>query len=228
MDFESNIGLVRHVLHRTFPTWLNTEEGKDLFQEGCIGLLKAIDRYDGRVKFSSFAVPYIRGEILHYLRDKLKLVRHRTEEVRFASLDRLLEMYEADDEGIPNRAILPLFADPRTLNDPYGAIDLEMAIESLEPRSREIALDIARGATAAETIAREGIAAITYYRRLRALRGSLQRAIEREKETGASDCPKCGGRSRRARKLYHCTRCGFHFDPARVYHRERGRPKGHR
>jgi RNA polymerase sigma-B factor len=46
-------------------------EFEDLAQLARIGLLKAIDRFDPAqgFKFSSFAVPYIRGEILHYLRD---------------------------------------------------------------------------------------------------------------------------------------------------------------
>ncbi|MBS3939105.1 MAG: SigB/SigF/SigG family RNA polymerase sigma factor [Peptococcaceae bacterium] len=44
---------------------------EDLFQIGCIGLLKAIDRFDPsyNVKFSTYAVPLIIGEIRRYLRD---------------------------------------------------------------------------------------------------------------------------------------------------------------
>lgn len=45
------------------------EPVEDLFQEGFIGLMKASERYiPGNAKFSSFAVPYIRGAILQYLR----------------------------------------------------------------------------------------------------------------------------------------------------------------
>jgi len=44
---------------------------EDLEQIGTIGLLKAIDKFDPTmgVAFTSFAIPYIRGEILHHLRD---------------------------------------------------------------------------------------------------------------------------------------------------------------
>lgn len=44
---------------------------EDLEQIGTIGLLKAIDRFDPTrgIAFTSFAVPYIRGEMLHFLRD---------------------------------------------------------------------------------------------------------------------------------------------------------------
>ena len=43
----------------------------DLFQIGCIGLMKAIDNFDTSVgvKFSTYAVPMIIGEIRRYLRD---------------------------------------------------------------------------------------------------------------------------------------------------------------
>lgn len=47
------------------------EHADDLFQVGCIGLIKAIDNFDlsHNVKFSTYAVPMIIGEIRRYLRD---------------------------------------------------------------------------------------------------------------------------------------------------------------
>jgi RNA polymerase sigma-B factor len=72
---ELNFGLVRKEAHH----WINqcTESYDDLLQVGCIGLIRAIERFDmskGHA-FSSFAIPYIRGEIQHYLRDKSPCVR---------------------------------------------------------------------------------------------------------------------------------------------------------
>lgn len=72
---ELNFGLVRKEAHH----WINqcTESYEDLIQVGCIGLIHAIERFDmskGHA-FSSFAMPYIRGEIQHYLRDKSPSVR---------------------------------------------------------------------------------------------------------------------------------------------------------
>lgn len=54
-----------------------SESLDDLTQLARIGLLKAIERFDpGKgAAFSSFAVPYIRGEILHYLRDHWRLLK---------------------------------------------------------------------------------------------------------------------------------------------------------
>jgi len=72
---QLNIGLVRKEAHQ----WLNhcTESYEDLVQVGCIGLIRAIESFkmSFRHAFSSFARPYIRGEIQHYLRDKSNTVR---------------------------------------------------------------------------------------------------------------------------------------------------------
>lgn len=72
---QLNLGLVRKEVHH----WLNqcNETYDDLLQVGCLGLIRAIERFDlskGHA-FSSFAVPYIRGEIQHYLRDRSPSMR---------------------------------------------------------------------------------------------------------------------------------------------------------
>lgn len=72
---ELNAGLVRKVAHQVSKRC--AEPYEDLEQMGYLGLVRAIERfnpYQNRA-FSSFAVPYIRGEMLHYLRDKGSLVR---------------------------------------------------------------------------------------------------------------------------------------------------------
>ena len=65
---EDNIGLVRSVLKRFSGRGHETE---DLFQIGCIGLIKAIEKFDPgfEVKFSTYAVPMIIGEIKRFIRD---------------------------------------------------------------------------------------------------------------------------------------------------------------
>jgi len=65
---EENLGLVRHIVKR-FAGWGYDME--DLFQIGCIGLMKAIDKFDLNydVRFSTYAVPMIQGEIKRFLRD---------------------------------------------------------------------------------------------------------------------------------------------------------------
>lgn len=52
--------------------YVRTELNEDIEAAGMVGLIKAAKRYDPATgyKFSSIAVPWIRGEILHYLRDR--------------------------------------------------------------------------------------------------------------------------------------------------------------
>lgn len=65
---EKNLGLVHHIVRRFAGRGYDLE---DLFQIGAIGLMKAIDKFDLRmdVKFSTYAVPMIAGEIKRFLRD---------------------------------------------------------------------------------------------------------------------------------------------------------------
>ncbi|HIX28481.1 MAG TPA: SigF/SigG family RNA polymerase sporulation sigma factor [Candidatus Blautia stercoravium] len=65
---ENNMGLV-HSIARRFQN--RGVEMEDLIQIGCIGLLKAIDKFDTSydVRFSTYAVPMITGEIKRFLRD---------------------------------------------------------------------------------------------------------------------------------------------------------------
>ncbi|MCH5252000.1 MAG: RNA polymerase sporulation sigma factor SigG [Lachnospiraceae bacterium] len=65
---KGNLRLVLSIIQR----FNNSNENiDDLFQIGCIGLIKAIDNFDvtQKVKFSTYAVPMIIGEVRRYLRD---------------------------------------------------------------------------------------------------------------------------------------------------------------
>lgn len=65
---KGNLRLVLSVIQRFSNRGENPD---DLFQVGCIGLMKAIDNFDTshEVKFSTYAVPMIIGEVRRYLRD---------------------------------------------------------------------------------------------------------------------------------------------------------------
>jgi len=65
---EKNIGLVWSIVKRFQNRGYETD---DLFQIGCIGLIKAINKFDSSfdVKFSTYAVPMIIGEIKRFIRD---------------------------------------------------------------------------------------------------------------------------------------------------------------
>ena len=65
---KGNLRLVLSVIQRFSGSRENVD---DLFQIGCIGLIKAIDNFDitQNVRFSTYAVPMILGEVKRYLRD---------------------------------------------------------------------------------------------------------------------------------------------------------------
>ena len=63
-----NLRLVLSVIQRFMR---RSDSPDDLFQVGCVGLIKAVDNFDvnQNVKFSTYAVPMIIGEVRRYLRD---------------------------------------------------------------------------------------------------------------------------------------------------------------
>ncbi|MCX4327432.1 MAG: sigma-70 family RNA polymerase sigma factor [Lachnospiraceae bacterium] len=65
---EENVGLVWNIVKRFTGRGYDVD---DIFQIGCIGLIKAIDNFDMQfgVKFSTYAVPMITGEVKRFLRD---------------------------------------------------------------------------------------------------------------------------------------------------------------
>lgn len=65
---QENLGLVWSIVHRFRNRGYEVE---DLFQIGSIGLIKAVDRFDVsfQVRFSTYAVPMISGEIRRFIRD---------------------------------------------------------------------------------------------------------------------------------------------------------------
>ena len=65
------VGNMRLVLSLVKRFWAKNANADDVFQAGCVGLIKAIDNFDMKfgVKFSTYAVPMIMGEIKRYLRD---------------------------------------------------------------------------------------------------------------------------------------------------------------
>jgi len=74
----------------------------DLFQIGCIGLIKAIDNFDTtlNVKFSTYAVPMIIGEIRRYLRDNNSIrVSRSLRDIAYRAIYAKRNLYENKSEG---------------------------------------------------------------------------------------------------------------------------------
>lgn len=69
---EENLGLV-HSCAMKFKN--RKEDYEDIYSVGCIGLMKAVNKFDESLgySFSTFAVPFILGEIRHFLRDNAEI-----------------------------------------------------------------------------------------------------------------------------------------------------------
>ncbi len=129
---EGNLRLVLSVIQRFAAS---SENADDLFQVGCIGLMKAIDNFDRslNVKFSTYAVPMIIGECRRYLRDNnairvsrsLRDIAYKAiyakerilrEEDREPTIDEVARAIEMDKEMVV--MALDAIATPVSLFDP--------------------------------------------------------------------------------------------------------------
>ena len=98
---EENLALVRFLVKRFVGRGVDSE---DLFQYGCMGLLKAIDRFDPEysVQFSTYAVPVILGEIRRFLRDDGPIHVSRTIHDNARRVEQFLEVWRTEHEGEPD------------------------------------------------------------------------------------------------------------------------------
>lgn len=98
---RENLALVKFIVKRFAG---RGAEYEDLFQYGCIGLLKAVDRFDPKygVRFSTYAVPVIMGEIRRYLRDDGPIHISRTIHERASQAEAFIQAYEAEHRRKPS------------------------------------------------------------------------------------------------------------------------------
>ena len=86
----------------------------DLFQIGCLGLLKAIDNFDLKhgVKFSTYAVPLILGEIRRYLRDNSNLrISRSVKDLAYKVLKTKEEYFIEHGKEISNEEIAKILGE---------------------------------------------------------------------------------------------------------------------
>lgn len=130
---EKNLGLVHHIVRRFAGRGYELE---DLFQIGVIGLIKAIDKFDLSLglRFSTYAVPMITGEIKRFLRDdgpikvsrvikenalKLRVVRQRLQ----SSLGREPTLQELSREtGLSEEEMVLAMEATREVESIYAAV----------------------------------------------------------------------------------------------------------
>lgn len=129
---KGNLKLVLSILRK-----VNTrnENLDDLFQVGCIGLVKAIDNFDlsHEVKFSTYAVPMILGEIKRYLRDNNAIrVSRSTRDLAYKAL-KLKENYFMEKGEEISIEDLALALDTTTYDIVFALESLKDPVSMFEP-----------------------------------------------------------------------------------------------
>ena len=121
---EGNLKLVLSILRK----YMNRSDNlDDLFQIGCIGLIKAIDNFDlsYEVKFSTYAVPMIEGEIKRYLRDNTSLrISRSLKDIAYKSL-------KYQEECVKSTGKVPSYEEIAKYLD-VSSYDVVLALESLK------------------------------------------------------------------------------------------------
>lgn len=128
----ANLRLVLSVVQRFTG---HSEKADDMFQVGCVGLLKAIDNFDEslNVKFSTYAVPMIIGEIRRYLRDNNSVrVSRSIRDVAYRALQAKEEYIKENNMEPTMEQIAQMIDLP--LKDVYFAMDaISEAVSLNEP-----------------------------------------------------------------------------------------------
>ncbi len=134
---NGNLKLVLSIIQRFSNS---REHADDLFQIGCMGLIKAIDNFDMShgVRFSTYAVPMIMGEIKRYLRDNSTLrVSRSVKDIAYKAMqarERLQQQLNhepthrdiAKELGVNERLVQNAFeavVEPVSLYEPVAGVD---------------------------------------------------------------------------------------------------------
>ena len=126
---EENLGLVHHIVKRFLNRGVEPE---DLFQIGCIGLMKAIDKFDLAfdVKFSTYAVPMIAGEIKRFLRDDGMVKVSRSVKENGFKITRAREQFQHENGREPALADIAKMTG-LSVEDVVMAMDASAEVDSI-------------------------------------------------------------------------------------------------
>ena len=99
--FENNVPLIRSIISKFKNKGI---EYDDLFQIGSIGLVKAIKNFneDFNVKFSTYCVPMVIGEIKRYIRDNGAIKVSRTVKMLANKINRFIDEYSTLNDDSPS------------------------------------------------------------------------------------------------------------------------------
>lgn len=126
---QGNMRLVLSIVQR----FRENGNSDDLFQVGCVGLLKAIDNFDITVgvMFSTYAVPMIIGEIRRFLRDSssIKVARH-LRDIAYKALDVREKLLRDGKEGTVIEVSNELMIPEREVVEALDAVSDPISLET--------------------------------------------------------------------------------------------------
>ena len=98
--FKQNTPLIRSIIRRFMDKGI---EYDDLYQIACIGFMKAINNFDEAfdVKFSTYCVPMVIGEIKRYMRDNGAIKVSRTLKILANKINRYIDEYQSYNNASP-------------------------------------------------------------------------------------------------------------------------------
>ena len=117
--FVSNTPLIKSIVKRFQNKGV---EYDDLYQIACIGFLKAINNFDESfgVKFSTYTVPMVIGEIKRYIRDNGAIKVSRTLKILANKINRFVDEYQLKHNDSPTKRFI-LFARILSVLDTFIA-----------------------------------------------------------------------------------------------------------
>lgn len=126
---ESNQGLIWNIAKRFLGRGYDKE---DIYQIGCLGFIKAVRRFDLRfdVKLSTYAVPYILGEIKRFLRDDWPVKVSRSLKELNIKINELKKEYEKKGVELSISEISEILKLPK--EEIIMAIESARTVESIE------------------------------------------------------------------------------------------------
>ena len=126
---ENNQGLIWNIVKRFLGRGYDKE---DIYQIGCMGFIKAIRRFDFSfdVKLSTYAVPYIMGEIKKFLRDDGPIKISRSLKELNVKINELKKEYEKEGKEISIAEISKILKTPK--EEIIMAIESAQGTESME------------------------------------------------------------------------------------------------
>ena len=150
-----NLRLVLSVMKRFYGRGENAD---DLFQVGCVGLIKSIDNFDAsqNVQFSTYAVPMITGEIKRYLRDNNSIrvnrsirdlaykvlqykEKYQKENNKEPSIEEIAKELQVYNDGAESIYIMDQVKDKKNTDELWAEnMTIRQAMKKLNSKERDI------------------------------------------------------------------------------------------